>query len=315
MSARPIRSSRAGARAGALACALAGMLAGGRAASADDAAKRKKTPDKFTQAAGEAFREAVAADQAGDLRAALGLYQKAYGISQHPSTIYNIADVQRRLQLYGDAIKSYETYLALLPAADDRRDVEALIDKLTKTPGTLYLLTASASDPNAVDFKAAYVLVGGELKVKPGTAPQPLPDFGNQIGLAIPMLGGTYVVDVVTPITHGHQTCRVDVGGRGVCRITAKPRVDGRLVVNASERSLTVRTEPKQRGSLTGQRVELPAGKRKLLVRDRSFECRPLAVDLPAGGDVQYVFLATTEHEFERCRAIDVRQHRLRFAP
>jgi hypothetical protein len=311
MIARPLLSPRAGALAAALACALAAA----RPTSADDAAKRKATPDRFTKAAGEAFREAVAADQAGDLKAALGLYQKAYAISQHPSTIYNIADVQRRLSQYADAVKSYETYLALLPAADDRREVEALIDKLASSPGTLYLLTASAADPNAVDFKAAYVIVGGEIKIRPGTAPQPQPEYGGQIGFAIPMPGGTYIVDVVTPITHGHQTCRVDIGGRGACRVTAKPRVDGRLVVNASDRVLTVRADPKQRGSLTGQRVELPAGKHKLLVRDRSFECRPIPVELPAGGDVQYVFVATTEFEFERCRSLDIKQHRLRFAP
>jgi tetratricopeptide (TPR) repeat protein len=299
----------------AIALALACLAAGAGGAAARDAAKRKATPDKFTRAAGEAFREAVAADQAGDLRTALGLYQKAYGISPHPSTVYNIADVQRRLQLYADALKSYETYLALAPAADDRKDVEALIDKLAKMPGTLHLLTAAASDPNAVDWKSAYVIVGGEIKLKPGAAPQPQKDYGGQIGFAIPMPAGAYVVDVVTPITHGHQTCRVEVGGKSACRITAKPRTDGRLVVNASVRNLTVRDDPKARGSITGQRIELPPGKRKLLVRDRSFECRPIAIELPAGGDVQYVFVSTAEFEFERCRALDVKQRRLVFAP
>jgi hypothetical protein len=313
MIARSLRLPRTGALAGALAAAVI-ALAGARPAAADEAAKRKGTPDRFTKAAGEAFREALAADEAGNLKVALGLYQKAYAISQHPSTIYNIADVQRRLAEYAHAVKSYETYLALLPGAADRRDVEALIDKLTRSPGTLYLLTANAADPNAVDFKAAYVLVGGEIKIRPGTAPQPQPEYGGQIGFAIPMPGGVHMVDVVTPITHGYQTCHVEIGGRGICRITAKPRVDGRLVVNASDRALSVRTDPKQR-SVTGQRVELPAGKHKLIVRDRSFECRPIAVELPAGGDVQYVFVSTTEFELERCRSLDIKQHRLGFAP
>jgi tetratricopeptide (TPR) repeat protein len=296
----------------ALACTLAS--AGTGTASADDA-KRKGTSDKFAKAAGEAFRDALTADQAGDLRTALGLYQKAYGISPHPSTVYNIADVQRRLQLFPDALKSYETYLALAPAADDRRDVEATIDKLARTPGTLYLLTADASDPNAVDWKSAYVLVDGEIKLRPGAAPQPQKEHGNQLGFALAIPAGTHIVDVVTPITHGHQTCRVEVGSRGACRLTAKPRIDGRLVVNASSRSLSVRAEFKDRLSISGSRVELPPGKRKLLVRDRSFECRPIPVELPAGGDVQYVFVATAEYEFERCRALDIKQQRLAFAP
>jgi hypothetical protein len=293
----------------AIVLALAGTTA------ADDTAKRKGTPDKFAKAAGEAFLEAVTADKAGDLKTALGLYQKAYAISPHPATIYNIADVQRRLLQYGDALKSYETYLAMAPSAGDRKDVEALIDKLSKTPGTLQLVTATSSDPNAVDLKSAYVMVAGEVKIKPGTAPQPQQDMGGQIGFAIPMAAGTYVVDVVTPITHGHQTCRVEVGGRGYCRVTAKPRIDGRLVVNASERQVSVKTDPKGRGTITGQRTELPAGKHKLHVRDRSFECRPIAVDLPAGGDVYYVFVSTTEYTFERCRVMDIKQQRLVFAP
>lgn len=301
------------ARSSAIAAALALALAG--TAAADSAARRKGAPDKFAKAAGEAFVQAVEADKSGDLKAALGLYQKAYAISPHPSTVYNIADVQRRLLQYGEALKSYETYLALAPSAGDRKDVEALIDKLSKTPGTLHLVTAAASDPNAIDLKSAYVLVAGELKLRPGGTPQPLAEWGGQVGFTIPMPAGTYVVDVVTPITHGHQTCRVEVGGKGHCRVTAKPRIDGRLVVNASERQLTVRLEPKERGSITGSRLELPPGKRKLLVRDRSFECPAIPVTLPAGGDVQYVFVSTAEHGFERCRSLDVKLQRLTFAP
>lgn len=297
-----------------LAAALAGLGAIAAPAAADDPAKRKATPDKFVKAAGEAFVQAVEADKAGDLKTALGLYQKAYAISPHPSTIYNIADVQRRLLEYAAALKSYETYLALAPGAADRKDVEAVIDKINKTPGTLLVGTVEVSDPDAVDFKNAYVLVDGEVKIKPGTAPQPIKEWGGRIGFKIPVPGGKHVVDVVTAITHGHQTCNVAVGDEGYCMVKAKPRIDGRLVVNSSERSFSVRTEPKGK-SIVGQRVELPAGKHRLLVRDRSFECALVAVTIPAGGDVQLVFLSTPEYEFERCRSIDVKQQRLTFAP
>lgn len=296
--------------------ALATLAAPAAPASADEPAKRKATPgDKFTKAAGEAFVAAVAADQAGDLRTALGLYQKAYAIAPHPSTIYNIADVQRRLLQLADALKSYETYLALSPGAADRRDVEAVIDKITKTPGMLMLGTAAASNPNAVDFKSAYVLVDGEVKVKQGTPPKPLRSYGDQVGFAIPVAGGQHVIDVVTAITHGQQTgCRVPAGGDGFCNITAKPRVDGRLVVSSSERNIYVRLEPKGK-SIVGQRVDVPAGKHRLLVRDRSYECKPITVDVPAGGDIAYVFISTPDYEFERCRALDVKLQRLTFAP
>jgi tetratricopeptide (TPR) repeat protein len=297
-----------------LAAAIAALGSLATPALADDPAKRKATPDRFVKAAGEAFVQAVEADKAGDLKTALGLYQKAYAISPHPSTIYNIADVQRRLLLYADALKSYETYLALAPNAADRKDVEAAIDKIGKTPGTLLVGTVEPSDPDAVDFKNAYVLVDGEVKIKPGTAPRPIKEWGGRIGFMIPVPGGTHVVDVVTAITHGHQTCNVAVGDEGYCLLKAKPRIDGRLVVNSSERNLSVRTEPKAR-TIVGQRVEIPAGKHRLLVRDRSFECAPVAVTIPGGGDVQLVFLSTPDYEFERCRSIDVKQQRLTFAP
>ena len=137
------------------------------AAEPDDAV-RKGTPDKFVKAAGEAFRAAVAADKAGALRDALGLYQKAFAISPHPSTIYNIADVQRRLNLLPQALKSYEIYLAIAPTAADKAQVEALIDKLNKTPGMLWISSPAPSNPQAIDLTDAYILIDGEIKKQPG---------------------------------------------------------------------------------------------------------------------------------------------------
>src|SRR5262249_40387492 len=101
-------------------------------AGPDGKPKAAPATDKLAKAAGEAFAAAHAADGKGDLATALGLYSKAYEISPHPSTAYNIGDVARRLNKLGQAIKFYETYLALAPTAADRKDVEALIDKLMR---------------------------------------------------------------------------------------------------------------------------------------------------------------------------------------
>jgi hypothetical protein len=75
-----------------------------------------------------------------------------------------------------------------------------------------------------------------------------------------------------------------------------------------------VRLEPQQ-PSIVGKRVEAPPGRRALLVRDRSYECRPIAIDLAPGGDALHVFVETREYEVERCRALAVKQSRLVFAP
>jgi len=290
------------------ALAIAALVA---AAAGDAAADRKAAPDKFVKAASEAFTAAGAAEQAGDLRGALGLYQRAWEISPHPSTIYNIGDVQRRLGEVAAAIKAYETYLALLPGAPDRKEVEALLDKLARTPGTIVLETGPASDPNAVDFKSAYILVDGEPRVPPGAAVKR--DGGGRPIVELEVRAGERIIDIVTALTFSSQRCKVGPNRRETCAVRAKPRIDGRVVISDGAR-VGVTATPKG-DPLTGKRFELAPGTHRLLVRDRSFECPPLVVEAPAGAsEVAYVFLASAEWSgFEHCRKLDLQQHRLRF--
>ena len=280
-----------------------------------DKPQRKKASDKFAKAASEAFAEAVAADTKNDLPVALGLYQKAYAISPHPSTIYNIADVQRRMTRWTDAMKSYEIYLALSPEAADRVAVEATIDKLAKTPARLFVTTSGPSDPNSVDLKTGYILVDGVIVIKPGTAPEPRPEIGGQVAIAIDVGPGEHVIDVVTPLTHGSRTCELDPGEKSQCSVTAKPRIDGRVVINAYDRGFNVRLN-RDGPQLVNTRSDLPPGKHRVLVRDRGFECPSLTVEAPAGNDVGYVFAWSGDYDgVPRCRKFDYTHHRLRFAP
>ena len=306
------RSERELARArGARGAVVLGVLA----ASAEARPQRKKASDKFSQAAGEAFAAAVAADTKGDLLAALGLYQKAFGISPHPSTAYNIADVERRLARWDDALKSYELYLALSPAAADRAEVEAVIEKLVTTPARLFVVTTGAKDPNSIDLARAYILVDGVIVIRPGTAPEARPEIGGQLAIALEVGPGSRVVDVVTPITFGSQICTVKPGDRRHCSVTAKPRIDGRVVISALDRGLVVKAA-RDGKTLVATRTELTPGRHRLLVRDRSFECSPLTIDAPSGGDVGYVFAWSGDYDgVPRCRKLDYTHHRLRFAP
>jgi len=277
---------------------------------------RKKPPDKFSKAASEAFAEAAVADEKGDLATALGLYEKANAISPNPSCSYNIGDVQRRMGQLPAALKSYATYLALAPDAVDRKEVEATIEKLQHTPGTALLFTAPASDPNAVTFKDMYILVDGELVLKPGTVPKPgYKEIGNQLAVAVDLKAGRHVIDVVSSLTFGSQICFIKIGERMPCRITAKPRIDGRVVINAIEGDIKVLPEPRGK-SLVKERFDLPPGHAKLLVRDRSFECAPLSFDVAPGADLTYVFLGSADYSgVERCRAFDIKKHKLHFDP
>ncbi|MBX3158969.1 MAG: tetratricopeptide repeat protein [Deltaproteobacteria bacterium] len=294
---------------------VAALLASAGVAHANP--KTAPAPDKWVKAAREAFTQATEFDQKGDLVSALGLYTKAFEISPHPSCIYNIGDVHRRLGKIALAIKAFETYLALLPDAADRRDVEATIGKLAATPGTLALSTGGPSDPQAVTFKDAYVLVDGEIKLRPGTVAKSDGPTGRP-GIDVQVVGaGDHVVEVVTAITYSSQRCRVRPGETERCQLSAKPRIDGRFVIGTGDRGLRVQ-DPRlgDKKHVDDTRFEIAPGKHRLTLRDRTFECPPLAIDVPAGGDVGYVFLSTREWErLERCRAIDVKALRLKFEP
>ncbi len=279
-------------------------------------AKRKASPDKFTKAAGEAFAAAVTADQANDLPTALGLYQKAYGISPHPSTIYNIADVQRRLANLPLAIKSYETYLLLAPNARDRADVEALLDQLWRTPGTLLVFTGPTSNPKSIDLSAAYVLVNGRIEKKPGPLAKPKPKTSDDPVIELFVPAGEHTIDVVTPLTYGRKQCRVQPGAITRCEVLAPPRIDGAAIISGERPFRAYRNADSRTKDVVGQRFELPAGRHKLGLRDRSYECPPIVLDVSGANTVAYVHVSTAEYDgLQRCRTLDTKHHRLQFDP
>jgi len=270
-------------------------------------------PDMYTKPAGEAFTAAAAADAAGDLRTALGLYQKAHAISPHPSTIYNIADVQRRLGNLESAIKSFETYLAMAPDASDRAKVEKTLDELYQTPGTLFIITVEASNPEALDLPAAYAIVNGKIEKKPGPVGTHKIRKIPVIELSVPP--GEHVVDLVTPLTYATRECEVGPGEQTWCELHAQPRIDGNVVVSATNRQIDVKQDRRSK-DVVFNRFELPAGKHRMLVIDRNYGCAPLTIE-PAGANaVSYTFLRATEYErLKRCRALDIKQHKLQFEP
>ncbi len=276
-------------------------------------AQPKKAPDKFTKAAGDAFTAAAAAEAAGDLRTALGLYQKAHAISPHSSTIYNIADVQRRLGNLRAAIKSFETYLVMAPDAKDRAQVEKTLDELNQTPGTLIIITLDASNPEALDLASAYVIVSGKVEKKPG--PVAMHKIRNIPAITLAVPPGEHVVDLVTPLTYATRECDVGPGEQRFCELQAMPRIDGNVVVSATNRRIDVKQD--RRGSdLVFKRFEMPAGKHRLIVQDRSYGCAPLAVETGGANTVAYSFIRATEFEgLKRCRSLDIKQQRLQFDP
>ncbi|MGE3763856.1 MAG: tetratricopeptide repeat protein [Kofleriaceae bacterium] len=278
-------------------------------------AQPRKAPDKFAKAAGDAFKAALAADEANDLPTALGLYQKAFAISPHPSTAYNIADVFRRQGKLTDAIEYFEIFLALSPSSKDAKDVEVLIAKMWATPAVLELESGPPSDPRSVDLASAYVLVNGEI-VKRAGEPAGFDPRTNapRVELQVPA-GLEQTVDVITPLSFGSVRCRLPPGEKRDCDIRMEPRIDGSLVVSSNDErgDVDLRIAPKQ--DVSRGRVKVPAGRQRFEVRDRSLECpTSVTVDVPKGNDVAYVFIeAQGTWFYQRCRAYKVKQHKLTF--
>jgi hypothetical protein len=285
--------------------------------SVANAQPKKQAPDRFAKAAGDAFKLALAADEQNDLPTALGLYQKAFAISPHPSTAYNIGDVLRRQGKLAEAIRYFEIFLALNSNAKDAKEVDAIIAKLWATPAVLELESTPPSDPNSVDLESAYVLVNGQIVKKAGEPAAFDPrDNSPRIELSV-AAGPDQVVDVVTPLSYGSVRCRLPPGEKHDCRITMKPRIDGSLVVSSSDRRRDLQLQVAWQKRVTLERVKVPAGKHVFEVRDHSLECPTSAtVDVPKGTDVAYVFIdgEASTWFYQKCRAYKIKQHRLKFA-
>ncbi|MGN6106228.1 MAG: tetratricopeptide repeat protein, partial [Kofleriaceae bacterium] len=189
---------------------LVSLLISGLAVADEKPLPPKPHPPRIAKAAGEAFVAAQEADARGDLKEAARQYDRAHQISPHPNTAYNLAEVYRRAKRIRDAIGMYETYLRLAPDATDRAEVTATIELLRKTPGTIEVV---------VDEPRGEVYVDG---VPAGPAPAKL---------EVP--AGTHRIDVITPITYGHSACAVAAGGTNTCRVPAKPREDGNVILSA----------------------------------------------------------------------------------
>lgn len=276
---------------------------------------KKTTPDRFTKAAGDAFRAALAADEANDLPTALGLYQKAFAISPHPSTAYNIADIFRRQGKLSDAIKYFEIFLALSPASKETKEVEGTIAKLWATPAVLVLESTPPSDPNSVDLESAYVLVNGEI-VKRAGEPAGFDPRTNAPRVELQVPAGTQqTVDVITSLSFASVRCNLPPGEKRDCDIRMDPRIDGALVVSTNDErhDLELRIAPKN--EVSKGRVKVAPGKQTFDVRDHNLECAgTVTVDVPKGTDVAYVFLdGEATWFYQRCRAFRAKQHKLVF--
>lgn len=292
--------------------AIVALLALGGVAVA--APKTKKAPDKFAKAAGDAFVAASAADAKNDLPTAIGLYSKAFEISPHSSTAYNLADVHRRANQITDAIEWYEMYLLLAPTAPDVKEVNDLVAKLTAMPGILHLKSPAPAVTTSIDLSSAYILIDGEIAKRAGEPAAVNPD-SNEPMIDLDMPRRTVTIDVVAPLTYDKEKCEYKPReAKSECMTSAPPRVDGALVIQSNDSDMDAHEVGKPKPELLGKRSKLSPGKHKLIVTDGAVECGLITVDVPANNDVAYVYLRAEKQDYlYRCRDYDVVQRRLTF--
>ena len=264
------------------------------AAAATAVAGPKPLPPKLAKAASAAFTAAQAADAKGDLQAAIKQYERAIEIAPHPSTYFNLADVEVRAKAISSAIRSYEKYLELAPKATDRKAVEKRIVELHAITGTLDF---EIHEPDAllfIDGNPAGKLPDGKLR-------------------QVQLRAGVYEIDVITPITHGFAACEVRAMQTASCPVPIKPREDGNVVMSASW-NMTNRNWPvgDQRFDLKGRFTARP-GPYELKIHER--ECEPLKILVNKGDVLTYIFVTYPDPEpsSPACIPLKVVQRRLTF--
>ena len=291
-------------------------------AAADPA--RKPSPPQYVAAAADAFTRAIAAEDQGDLEAAIALYHRALAIAPHPDAAYNAALVELRAHHARQAVADLHEYLTLAPDAKDRKEVEAMIASAANQPATIALQLLDRSGAFLGDKLAGYVLVDGVVARSPGALVADDQRTGALWSIALPPTsGGTHVVDLVTAVSFGTIVVPAAAGVTSKYSMTLRPRVDGNLVVSRPN-------DPMFAVSLSGKpvpavpwRLQVDAGHHDLDVRYGAHPCVPVELEVPAarsGDVVEYVWVApATPRDLARapaqCGALTVQHQRLTFAP
>lgn len=255
-------------------------------------ARRKPPPEGFPAEAIEPFVAAILADRAGDLATALRRYQDANKISEQAGTHYNIADLQRRMEHWKQAVEGYRRYLELLPNAPDRAEVERLIAQIEARPGTAVI---DGEDPGAVVF------VDGK-PLGPSPVVLPLPD-------------GRHVIDRITPTGWAYRSLELRPATTEHVRLTSSREEPGNVVLNGNVRSGGTWRDNGNQYRLPG-RIALPPGRHTTYLVSPKRACAPLVFDAPNADELVYVWIEAAEAERPGgCLPIKVQQTKVRFPP
>jgi hypothetical protein len=137
-------------------------------------------------------------------KAAVPEFTKAYKVLKDPTLLFNRAECNRKLGRNADALKDYEQFLADMPAAPNRKNVESHIAllKATASLAASALLAGSAQTAAAASASAAPVAPAASPAPKPaslGTAGAAGPATDKPSGAAASSTAGTAKAESDSP--------------------------------------------------------------------------------------------------------------------
>ncbi len=255
---------------------------------------RKPASLEFSADALGEFAEAMMADKAGDLEKAKDHYARATDDSKQPAALYNLADVERRMERYKDAIETYGKYLAAAPDATDRADVEALIAKLKETPP---IITVDGEDPRAI------VILDGVLV---GPSPQ-----------TIQITPGWHAVDRIGPRSFDHDSFEAKpLDMRHLESSSRKEEAGNVAFTGSSGIQISSSWRDGDRDWRFPHRIDLPPGRYETSAFNDKFLCNSVVFDVPRGNGVTYVYLdAPPKPDRSKCTPFTVKTKKLVFPP
>ena len=255
---------------------------------------RKPASLEFSADALGEFAEAMLADKAGDLEKAHDHYRRSTDDVKQPAALYNMADVERRMERYKDAIETYGKYLEAAPDAADRAAVERLIETLKQTPP---ILTVDGDDARAI------VYLDGVLV---GPSPQ-----------TIQIPPGWHAIDRIGPTSFEHDALEAKPLEMRHLQSSSRKEEVGNVVFTASSGiQMSGSWRDGDREWRLPHRIDLPAGRYETTAFNERYLCNSVVFDVPKGDGVTYVYLdAPPKPDRSGCTPFTVKTKKLVFPP
>ena len=233
------------------ACVLVLALVAPRVARADD-----------REAARAAFKEGEAAEKRKDWRGAIESYLRAYDLSPHPFTLYNVAVNYERVGELRESATFYRRYLDESQDAQDRARVERLLENLRKRPSTITIRTTPPGGELWLD--------GASIGRAPATRDVP---------------GGSHTVVARHGDRKQEKKVSVEYGEPQdvVLELSAQ---QGSLTIGSNVNGAIVEIDGQAVGA-TPLTIDVPAGKHQVIVRAEGYSTSERTVVVPAEGSSQ----------------------------